>query len=69
MQEIILKTNKLNKRCFIDDLPIKELIPKEQIEIFVTSLAREIYLIAETSKKRKAYYSKSKIKKINFRED
>lgn len=69
MQEIILKTNKLNKRCFIDDLPIKELIPKEQIEIFVTSLAREINLIAETSKKRKAYYSKSKIKKINFRED
>ena len=52
MKEIILKENQSERKCYIDDLPIKDLIPKEQIEIFITALAREIEEIIRTKEKR-----------------
>ena len=62
MKEIILKENQSERKCYIDDLPIKDLIPKEQIEIFITALAREIEEIIKTKEKRRAYYEKSKVR-------
>ena len=62
MKEIILKENQSERKWYIDDLPIKDLIPKEQIEIFITALAREIEEIIRTKEKRRAYYEKSKVR-------
>lgn len=64
MKEIILKGNLSDKRCFIDDLPIKELIPEDQISIFMTALAREVAEIIHLKQKRKEYYENKKLNKI-----
>lgn len=62
MKEITLKDTQCDKKCYIDDLPIKDLIPKEQIEIFITAIAREIEEIIKTKEKRRTYYKKSKVR-------
>lgn len=62
MKEITLKDTQCDRKCYIDDLPIKDIIPKEQTEIFITALAREIEEIIRTKEKRSAYYKKSKVR-------
>lgn len=64
MKEIILKENLSDKRCYIDDLPIKELIPEDQISIFMTALAREVAEIIHLKQKRKEYYENKKLNKV-----
>lgn len=60
MKEIILDIKNNERKCYIDDLPLLELIPKEQIDIVATSLAREIIEIIKTKEKRRQYYVNSK---------
>ena len=60
MQEVEMKDNKSGYSVFVDDLPIKELIPKEQIDIFVNAMAIEICEIIKSKQKRKQYYENSK---------
>ncbi|HJD05599.1 MAG TPA: hypothetical protein IAB72_01785 [Candidatus Onthoplasma faecipullorum] len=60
MKEIILDIKDNEKKCYIDDLPLLELIPKEQIDIVATSLAREIIEIIKAKEKRRQYYLNSK---------
>lgn len=60
MKEIILDIKDNEKKCYIDDLPLLELIPKEQIDIVATSLAREIIEIIKAKEKRRQYYVNSK---------
>ena len=60
MKEIILDIKDNEKKCYIDDLPLLELIPKEQIDIVATSLAREIIEIIQAKEKRRQYYVNSK---------
>ena len=60
MKEIILDIKDNERKCYIDDLPLLELIPKEQINIVATSLAREIIEIIKTKEKRRQYYVNSK---------
>ena len=62
MKEITLKDTQCDRKSYIDDLPIKDLIPKEQIEIFLTAIAREIEEIIKTKEKRQTYYKKSKVR-------
>ena len=62
MKEIIVKESQCAMKCHIDNLPIKDLIPKEQMEIFITALAREIKEIIRTKEKRRVYYEKSKVR-------
>ena len=64
MKEIILDIKDNEKKFYIDDLPLLELIPKEQIEIVATSLAREIIDIIKNKEKRRQYYVNSKKSKI-----
>lgn len=64
MKEIILDIKDNEKKFYIDDLPLLELIPKEQIEIVATSLAREIIEIIKNKEKRRQYYVNSKKSKI-----
>ena len=64
MKEIILDIKDNEKKCYIDDLPLLELIPKEQIDIVATSLAREIIEIIKAKEKRRQYYVNSKKSKI-----
>lgn len=63
MKEIILDIKNNERKCYIDDLPLLELIPKEQIDIVATSLAREIIEIIKAKEKRRQYYSNSKKKR------
>lgn len=63
MQEIIIDVLNFNQKCYIDDLPIVDLVPKEQIDIVATSLARKIIEIIKDKEKRKQYYINSKNKK------
>ena len=63
MQEIIIDVLNFNQKCYIDDLPIVDLVPKEQIDIVATSLARKIIEIIKDKGKRKQYYINSKNKK------
>lgn len=63
MKEIILDIKNNERKCYIDDLPLLELIPKEQIDIVATSLAREIIEIIKTKEKRRQYYVNSKKRK------
>lgn len=63
MQEIIIDVLNFNKKCYINDLPIVDLVPKEQIDIVATSLARKIIEIIKDKEKRKQYYINSKNKK------
>ena len=60
MKEIILDIKNNERKCYIDDLPLLELIPKEQIDIVATSLAREIIEIIKAKEKRRQYYVNSK---------
>lgn len=60
MKEIILDIKDNEKKCYIDDLPLLELIPKEQIDIVATSLAREIIELIKAKEKRRQYYVNSK---------
>ena len=60
MKEITIKESRCGMKCYIDNLPIKDLIPKEQMEIFITALSREIKEIIRTKEKRRVYYEKSK---------
>lgn len=60
MKEIILDIKDNERKCYIDDLPLLELIPKEQINIVATSLAREIIEIIKAKEKRRQYYVNSK---------
>ena len=60
MKEIILDIKDNERKCYIDDLPLLELIPKEQIDIVATSLAREIIEIIKAKEKRRQYYVNSK---------
>ncbi len=61
MKEVILNDNPNDIKCYIDDLPIKDLIPDELIKVFITALSRDVYEIVRTKQKRKAYYEKSKM--------
>ena len=63
MQEIIIDVLNFNQKCYIDDLPIVDLVQKEQIDIVATSLARKIIEIIKDKGKRKQYYINSKNKK------
>lgn len=63
MQEIIIDVLNFNQKCYIDDLPIVDLVPKEQIDIVAISLARKIIEIIKDKEKRKQYYINSKNKK------
>lgn len=60
MKEINVDIKDNERKCYIDDLPLLELIPKEQIDIIATSLAREIIEIIKTKEKRRQYYVNSK---------
>lgn len=62
MKEITIKESRCGMKCYIDNLPIKDLIPKEQMEIFITALSREIKEIIRTKEKRRVYYEKSKVR-------
>ena len=63
MKEINVDIKNNERKCYIDDLPWLELIPKEQIDIVATSLAREIIEIIKSKEKRRQYYVNSKKKK------
>lgn len=60
MQEVKVKENKTDYKLFIDDLPIYDLIPKEQIDILVNVMEFEISEIIKAKEKRRAYYEASK---------
>lgn len=60
MKEINVDIKDNERKCYIDDLPLLELIPKEQIDIVATSLAREIIEIIKAKEKRRQYYVNSK---------
>ena len=60
MKEINVDIKDNERKCYIDDLPLLELIPKEQIDIIATSLAREIIEIIKNKEKRRQYYVNSK---------
>lgn len=60
MQEVEMKDNQSGYSVFVDDLPIKDLIPKEQIDIFVNAMAIEICEIIKSKQKRRQYYENSK---------
>lgn len=60
MQEVKVKENKTAYKLFIDDLPIYDLIPKEQIDILVNVMEFEISEIIRAKEKRRIYYEASK---------
>lgn len=59
MQEISID-NPLEMKVYVDDLPIKELIPKEQIDIFINSIELAVSDIIKEKEQRQNYYLKSK---------
>lgn len=60
MQEVKVKENKTDYKLFIDDLPIFDLIPKEQINILINVMEFEISEIIKAKEKRRVYYEASK---------
>ena len=60
MQEIELRNNNTGYKVFVDNSPIKDLIPKEQIEIFANALVLEIFEILQARERRRQYYLKNK---------
>lgn len=42
MKEIMVKNNFLNLKVFINDVPNVEIIPKEEMDMIVTALEKEI---------------------------
>lgn len=60
MQEVKLKDNKTNYKLFIDDLPLYNSIPREQIDILINAMEFEIGEIIKSKERRRAYYEASK---------
>lgn len=60
MQEVKVKENKTDYKLFIDDLPIFDLIPKEQINILINVMEFEISEIIKAKEKRRIHYEASK---------
>ena len=50
MQEVILDNNDTGRAVYVDNLPIRSLIPETEFEIFIKTMAIEIGKIVSSEK-------------------